>query len=113
MARLYFFGAEPNAGPIEIGGFHITTTPVTQALWTHVTGSRPVGEYQPSRPVANVSWDSIARAWRVPGSAQRESDSVDGGRIGRGQVPSAVGGGVGICGPRRAPLDRRLYIQRQ
>ena len=38
--------------------FHIATTPVTQALWAHVTGERPAGDYHSRRP-AHCSWHQI------------------------------------------------------
>jgi formylglycine-generating enzyme required for sulfatase activity len=36
------------------------STPVTQALWTHVMGSNPAERVEYSHPVENVSWDHIA-----------------------------------------------------
>src|SRR6267142_338685 len=57
--RPYLFGVEPNRRPIEVPDFWLMTTPVTQALWTHVMGSNPVEQDQPRRPVTNVSWNYI------------------------------------------------------
>lgn len=33
----YLFGREPRIKRIRLGGFYVSDTPVTQALWTHVT----------------------------------------------------------------------------
>jgi len=55
----YLFGAEPNRRPIAIRDFFLMPTPVTQALWTHVMGSNPVGRNQPRNPVTEVSWNHI------------------------------------------------------
>jgi sulfatase modifying factor 1 len=55
----YLFGAEPNRRPIEMRNFHMTSTPVTQALWTHVMGSNPATRADLCCPVENVSWDQI------------------------------------------------------
>ncbi len=57
--RPYLFGREPNRRPIEVRAFHMMTTPVTQALWTHIMGSNPVGRDEPLHPVTNVSWHQI------------------------------------------------------
>jgi formylglycine-generating enzyme required for sulfatase activity len=37
----YLFGAEPYRRPVDLRGFHMMSTPVTQALWTHIMGSNP------------------------------------------------------------------------
>src|SRR4051812_19001211 len=55
----YLFGRTPNQQPIEIRDFHIATTPVTQALWTHVMGSNPAARTDPRAPVENISWEHI------------------------------------------------------
>ena len=55
----FLFGVEPHRRPIEIRDFHIATTPVTQALWTHVMGSNPSVRPDPRCPVENVSWEQI------------------------------------------------------
>jgi formylglycine-generating enzyme required for sulfatase activity len=57
--RPYVFGAEPNRRPIEFRDFFLMSTPVTQALWTHVMGSNPVVRNQPRNPVTEVSWIHI------------------------------------------------------
>jgi len=46
------------AGTGDTRDFCITTTPVTQAAWAHVTGERPAGEYHPRWP-AHCSWHQI------------------------------------------------------
>src|SRR5688572_13251841 len=57
----FLFGAGDNRRAIDVREFHIATTQVTQALWTHVMGSNPaVGGPGPRRPVDNVSWQHIA-----------------------------------------------------
>src|SRR5262249_29156141 len=50
--------------PVEVQGFFIGTTPVTQALWTQVVGadSNPAITRGADLPVENVSWDEITRA---------------------------------------------------
>lgn len=55
----YLFGRDPNRRPIEISPFHMLTTPVTQALWTHVMGSNPAVRVGPNLPVENISWAHI------------------------------------------------------
>jgi formylglycine-generating enzyme required for sulfatase activity len=55
----YLFGREPNRRPIEVGGFYMSSTQVTQALWAHVMGSHPSTREAPGHPVENVSWDQI------------------------------------------------------
>jgi formylglycine-generating enzyme required for sulfatase activity len=57
----YLFGAEPTRRPIEVRGFHIATTPATQALWLQVMGSNPAVRPDLRCPVENVSWDDITR----------------------------------------------------
>lgn len=52
----YLFGGGHERPPIEIGDFHIGTTPVTQALWRHVMGSNPAAHVDLRCPVENVSW---------------------------------------------------------
>ena len=58
----YLFGAEPHRRPIEVRDFHMMSTPVTQALWTHVMGSNPAERDEPRHPVDNVSWDHVTGA---------------------------------------------------
>lgn len=57
----YLFGREPRRKAIHIAGFFISTTPVTQALWTHVMGANPAIKRAPRRPVENISWGDITR----------------------------------------------------
>jgi formylglycine-generating enzyme required for sulfatase activity len=56
----YLFGSAPNRQPTDVGDFHIMSTPVTQALWTHVTGASPSSTFHPRRPVDSISWDGIS-----------------------------------------------------
>ena len=58
----YLFGAGPRRRPIHVRPFLISSTPVTQALWTHVMGSNPAARPDPRCPVENVSWDHITGA---------------------------------------------------
>ena len=55
----YQFGTGANRRAITMRGFHIATTPVTQALWAHVMGANPSGRPSLRCPVENVSWDHI------------------------------------------------------
>lgn len=57
----YSFGTSDAVRSIEQKDFFIGTTPVTQALWTHVMGrdSNPAIHRGAGLPVENVSWDSI------------------------------------------------------
>jgi hypothetical protein len=57
----YLFGRAPSQKAIHIAGFHIPTTPVTQALWTHVMGTNPASKHAPRCPVENISWRDITR----------------------------------------------------
>ena len=52
--RPYPFGRLPNVRPIEVQGFHLATTPVTQALWLHVMGSNPAERLDLRGPVESV-----------------------------------------------------------
>lgn len=56
----YTFGHGPHQRSFEVAGFFLGTTPVTQALWAHVTGTNPAVHQGPRHPVENVSWDQIA-----------------------------------------------------
>jgi len=58
----YLFGAGSSRNPIEVSDFHISTTPVTQALWEHVMGENPAVRPDRGSPVENVSWDHIHSA---------------------------------------------------
>src|SRR5262245_14570777 len=59
----YLFGEGRRTRPIEIHDFLVGTVPVTQALWTHVTGTNanPKVHRGEDLPVDNVSWDDITR----------------------------------------------------
>lgn len=58
----YPFGGDAHAGLIHVAGFHMLTTPVTQALWTHVMGANPARRREPDAPVENVSWLELTSA---------------------------------------------------
>ncbi len=53
------FGHGPNQRPVEVRDFRISSTPVTQALWTRVMGSNPAVRPDVSCPVENVSWNDV------------------------------------------------------
>jgi formylglycine-generating enzyme required for sulfatase activity len=57
----YTFGEPPCERLIEVADFWIATTPVTQALWTHVMGaaSNAAIKQGPDLPMENVSWDDL------------------------------------------------------
>jgi formylglycine-generating enzyme required for sulfatase activity len=56
----YRFGHGGNRRGIEIPGFFMATTPVTQALWQRVMGTgRSPGQQDPSCPADQVSWQHI------------------------------------------------------
>jgi formylglycine-generating enzyme required for sulfatase activity len=55
----YGFGNGHHRRPIELAGFFIATTPVTQALWARVMGENPALHRDPRCPVENVSWERI------------------------------------------------------
>ena len=55
----YQFGHGASRRAIELPGFFIATTPVTQALWSRVMGSNPAARPDLTGPVENVSWDQI------------------------------------------------------
>lgn len=55
----YLFGTGPNRRRISIRDSHISTTPVTQALWVHVMGANPSVRPDLRCPVENVSWEHI------------------------------------------------------
>jgi sulfatase modifying factor 1 len=44
---------------MELAGFFIGITPVTQALWQRVMGANPAVHADPRHPVENVSWEHI------------------------------------------------------
>jgi formylglycine-generating enzyme len=55
----YGFGHGQQRRSIELNGFFIGTTPVTQALWTYVMAENPAVRIDPRCPVENVSWEQI------------------------------------------------------
>ena len=55
----FVFGRAPHTSAIEVRDFRMSTTPVTQALWTHVMGSNPSESDDPRHPVTSVSWKHI------------------------------------------------------
>lgn len=55
----YTFGSGTKTRQIEIGDLYISSTPVTQALWSHIMGINPATKDAPRCPVDNVSWDHI------------------------------------------------------
>jgi formylglycine-generating enzyme required for sulfatase activity len=57
----YLFGAGDRRQPIEIRGFHMSSTPVTQALWMHVMGVNPAARPDLRCPVENVSWEHVTQ----------------------------------------------------
>ena len=58
----YAFGHGPERRSIELAGFWIGTTPVTQALWMRVMGENRSARPDPRSPVENVSWEQITGA---------------------------------------------------
>ena len=58
----FTFGHAPKTKPVEIAAFHMSHTPVTQALWMHVMGSNPAARPDPRCPAENVSWEQITGA---------------------------------------------------
>ena len=57
----YTFGEGAAMRPMEVRGFFIATTAVTQALWEHVmgAGTNPAINVGNELPIENVSWDQI------------------------------------------------------
>jgi formylglycine-generating enzyme required for sulfatase activity len=55
----YLFSHGPKRPSIDIHGFHIASTPVTQALWLRVMGSNPAVRSELRCPAENISWDPI------------------------------------------------------
>lgn len=78
----YLFGASPHHQPVEVRDFNIGTSPVTQALWTHVMGSNPPVRMDLRCPVENISWNHITEPGgfldRINSSAIRLDLSPDG-----------------------------------
>ena len=57
--RPYRFGPGPGERAIEVAGFFMAATPVTQAFWQHVMGGNPAVRPDLLCPVENVSWVQI------------------------------------------------------
>jgi len=55
----YGFGHGEHRRPIDIEGFFMAATPVTQELWTFIMGENPAFHKGNNLPVDNVSWDQI------------------------------------------------------
>jgi len=55
----YGFGHGDRRRPMELAGFFMSTTPVTQALWLRTMGGNPAVHPDPRCPVENVSWEQI------------------------------------------------------
>ena len=55
----YRFGHGPAEAAVEVAGFFIATTPVTQALWMRLMGSNPAARPDVLCPVENVAWEHI------------------------------------------------------
>lgn len=76
----YSFGDGGATKSVEVQGFFIATTVVTQALWTHVFGAdtNPSINRGAHHPLENVSWDDITRPG---GLLERLNQSVVGRAI--------------------------------
>lgn len=59
-SEFYRFGHE-RTKPIRMDGFFMATTPVTQALWTHVMGNNPSLKVASHCPVETVSWHDVCQ----------------------------------------------------
>jgi formylglycine-generating enzyme required for sulfatase activity len=55
----YEFGDGGASIQVNVPGFYISTTPVTQAFWSHLMKSNPAVGRAETKPVENVSWDQI------------------------------------------------------
>jgi formylglycine-generating enzyme required for sulfatase activity len=55
----YGFGQGLKRRSVELKGFFMGTTPVTQALWLHIMGDNPAVHPDARCPVENVSWEQI------------------------------------------------------
>ena len=55
----YTFGHGDRRRSIEVPGFYIGTTPVTQALWRHLMGVNRAAHPDPRCPIENVSWGQV------------------------------------------------------
>ena len=49
----------PVMGRDEVRSFHMSSTTVTQAIWTHVMGTNSAPERHPRRPITHVSWHDV------------------------------------------------------
>src|SRR6266850_1098738 len=59
----YTFGERSDGRAVEVQDFYIGTTPVTQALWTHIMGAddNPAAHRGMDLPLENVTWDQITQ----------------------------------------------------
>ena len=55
----FMFGRSENKISVNVSDFYIASSPITQALWTHVMGSNPARRVESRAPVENVSWEHI------------------------------------------------------
>jgi formylglycine-generating enzyme required for sulfatase activity len=77
----YGFGHGASRRHVQLAGFYIGTTPVTQAFWERITGDNAAAQRDPRCPMENVSWQQIT----APGGF------LD--RINASEVLKAVAGG--------------------
>jgi formylglycine-generating enzyme required for sulfatase activity len=92
---------------MELAGFFISTTPVTQALWERVTGANPAVRPDPQGPVENVSWEHLTgqSGFLDRLNASEVLSSVAAGDAAmRFRLPSAVG--ASLPSPR-TPISRK------
>src|SRR5687767_6647780 len=90
----YRFGEELATRDVRVPSFFISTTTVTQALWSHVMGSNPAVTKKPRKPVENVSWLDI----------NGESGFLE--RINGGPIPSLLAGQIAGYGDGTGPERR-------
>jgi formylglycine-generating enzyme required for sulfatase activity len=57
----YRFGNGPVERAVDVAGFFMATTPVTQALWQYVAEINPAARPDLRCPVENVSWEHITK----------------------------------------------------
>jgi formylglycine-generating enzyme required for sulfatase activity len=57
--RPYPFGEGTPPLQLEVPEFYIATTPVTVALWTHITSNDPSVSHAPRKPVEDISWNQV------------------------------------------------------
>jgi formylglycine-generating enzyme required for sulfatase activity len=55
----YEFGHGAGRRQVQLAGFYIGTTPVTQALWERIMGDNPAVQRDPHCPMENVSFQQI------------------------------------------------------